>query len=79
MIKANVEVKSKYWYKKIKNPKKYFISNVLGTLNMLEAAKKAKVKKFIYAASASCYGIPNRFPTNEDAKINLIHPYLQKP
>ena len=24
MIKANVEVKSKYWYKKIKNPKKYF-------------------------------------------------------
>ena len=44
----------------IKNPKKYFINNVLGTLNVLEAAKKAKIKKFIYAASSSCYGTPKK-------------------
>jgi len=36
----------------ITNPKSYFNSNVVGTLNILEASKKAKVKKFIYAASA---------------------------
>jgi len=59
----------------IKNPDKYFNSNVFGTLNVIQAARKANIVKFIYAASASCYGIPNRFPTNEDAKINLIHPY----
>ena len=42
----------------IENPKKYFDSNVTGTLNVLEASKKHKVKKIIYAASSSCYGIP---------------------
>jgi UDP-glucose 4-epimerase len=59
----------------IKNPDKYFNSNVFGTLNVIQTARKANIVKFIYAASASCYGIPNRFPTNENAKINLIHPY----
>ena len=58
-----------------KNPKKYFLNNVLGTLNVLEAAKKEKIKKLIYAASSSCYGNPNTFPTSESAKIDLKHPY----
>ena len=59
----------------IKNPKKYFVNNVLGTLNILEAAKKVKIKKFIYAASSSCYGAPKNFPTSEKSKIDLKHPY----
>ncbi len=59
----------------IKNPKKYFTNNVLGTLNVLEAAKKVKIKKFIYAASSSCYGAPKNFPTSEKSKIDLKHPY----
>ena len=59
----------------IKNPKKYFINNVLGTLNVLEAAKKVKIKKFIYAASSSCYGVPKNLPTSEKSKIDLKHPY----
>ena len=58
-----------------KNPKKYFLNNVLGTLNVLEAAKKEKIKKLIYAASSSCYGNPNTFPTPESATIDLKHPY----
>ena len=59
----------------IKNPKKYFINNVLGTLNVIEAAKKTKIKKLIYAASSSCYGTPKNFPTSEKSKIDLKHPY----
>ena len=59
----------------IKNPKKYFDNNVIGSLNVVEAAKKAKVKKFIYAASSSCYGTPKSFPTSEKDKIDLKHPY----
>ena len=59
----------------IKNPKKYFLNNVLGTLNVLEAAKKVKIKKFIYAASSSCYGTPKKIPTSEKEKIDLKHPY----
>ena len=59
----------------IKNPEKYFKSNVVGTLNVVRAAEKTNIKKLIYAASASCYGIPNKFPTKENAKINLMYPY----
>ncbi len=59
----------------IENPSKYFKSNVVGTLNVVQAAKKAKIKKFIYAASASCYGIPDKFPIKENAKINPMYPY----
>ena len=59
----------------IKNPKKYFDNNVIGTLNIVEAAKKTKIKKLIYAASSSCYGTPKNFPTSEKSKIDLKNPY----
>lgn len=58
----------------IENPKNYMFTNVLGTVNVLEAARKNKVKKFVYAASASCYGL-NTSKINENAKIKLEHPY----
>ena len=58
-----------------KNPEKYFNNNVIGTLNVLNAAKKTKIKKMIYAASSSCYGAPKKFPTSEKDKIDLKHPY----
>ena len=33
------------------------------------------VKKIVYAASSSCYGIPKKFPTNENEKISPEYPY----
>ena len=59
----------------IENPDKYFKSNVKGTLNIIQAVKKIKIKKFIYAASASCYGIPKNYPTKETDKIQPMYPY----
>ena len=59
----------------IKNPYSYFQTNVKGTLNILEASKKIKIKKLIYAASASCYGIPDKYPTDEKSKIDPQYPY----
>ena len=59
----------------IQNPKKYFDSNVNGTLNVLEACRKAKVLKLLYSASSSCYGIPKKYPTKETEIINPKYPY----
>ncbi len=59
----------------IDNPDKYYHSNVTGTLNVLQACKKFKVKKLLYSASSSCYGIPKKYPTKETEKINPIFPY----
>ena len=59
----------------IENPEKYFQSNVVGTLNVLEACKKYKIKKIIYTASSSCFGIPKNYPTKEHEKINPLYPY----
>ena len=59
----------------MQNPEKYYNSNVTGTLNILEACRKAKVKKFLYSASSSCYGIPKTYPTKENEKINPMYPY----
>ncbi len=59
----------------IEEPKEYFSVNVDGTFSVLECAKKAKVKKFLYAASSSCYGLANIFPTAETAPISTEYPY----
>lgn len=59
----------------IKEPDKYFRSNVDGTFAVLEAARKYGVKRFVYAASSSCYGIPDSFPTNENAETRPQYPY----
>jgi UDP-glucose 4-epimerase len=59
----------------VENPKQYFETNVTGTLNVLTAAKMNGCQRFVYAASSSCYGIPDRFPTAEDAEIRPQYPY----
>ncbi len=60
----------------INNPLLYHKSNVDGTINILEASKKSKnLKKFVYAASSSCYGIPEVYPTPENSPIKPEYPY----
>ena len=59
----------------IQRPTDYFQANVDGTFNVLEAAKNAGVKRFVYAASSSCYGIPEKYPTSEAAEISPQYPY----
>ncbi len=59
----------------IEEPREYLETNFNGTLNILEAMKKYKVQRIIYAASSSCYGIPNKTPTNEKDTINPMYPY----
>ena len=56
-------------------PMQYHHSNVNGTISVLEACRKAGVKKLVYAASSSCYGIPDVYPTPESAEIKPQYPY----
>ena len=59
----------------IQNPQQYFDANVNGTLKLLQACNEQNISKFIYAASSSCYGIPDKYPTPESSPINPQYPY----
>lgn len=59
----------------INYPREYMYNNITSTLNVLDCIKKYKIKKIIYAASSSCYGIPKKYPTKENEKIDCKYPY----
>lgn len=61
----------------IEFPSEYIEINVMGTLNVLEAARLNNVKKIVFASSSSVYGeIPlEELPINEEHKLNAISPY----
>ena len=49
--------------------------NIFGTLNLLNAAKRNKIKKFIYFSSAAVYGNPQYLPIDEKHPTNPLSPY----
>ncbi len=59
----------------IERPLDYHDANVNGTASVLEAARKGGAKRFVYAASSSCYGIPDVYPTPETAPARPQYPY----
>ena len=59
----------------IERPLEYMRANVDGTLAVLEASRHAGVRKFVYAASSSCYGLATELPTTEEALIRPEYPY----
>jgi UDP-glucose 4-epimerase len=58
----------------IEKPTEYMDVNVQGTVRVLECARAAGVRKFVYAASSSCYGLADT-PTREDHPIDAKYPY----
>ena len=61
--------------KSLKEPESYNDVNINGTLFMLQAASKAKIKRFVFVSSSSVYGDTDKFPEREDAYPLLISPY----
>ena len=66
----------------IENPLKYFNTNFNGTINILEIIRRNKIKKIVYAASSSCYGIPSFIDkkvkkVSETFPTNPLYPYAE--
>ena len=59
----------------IEMPLFYCANNIQGTINMMEAARQNKVKKFVYASSSSVYGDEPDLPKREGREGNLLSPY----
>lgn len=59
----------------IEMPLFYCVNNVVGTVNMMEAARQSGVKKFVYASSSSVYGDEPNLPKTEGREGNLLSPY----
>lgn len=50
-------------------------TNVLGTLNLLEAARKTDARRFVNVSSAATYGNPRRLPIDEEHPLRPLSPY----
>jgi UDP-glucose 4-epimerase len=59
----------------VQEPLKYHRANVDGTVAVLEASRGAGVRRLVYAASSSCYGIPDVYPTPETTPASPQYPY----
>jgi UDP-glucose 4-epimerase len=59
----------------VETPGRYFDANVNGSYAVAEAARQRGVGRLVYAASSSCYGFPDRYPTPETAAIDPRYPY----
>jgi len=60
----------------VEKPQAYAENNIVGSINLLEAARKHGVRKIIYASTGgACYGEPEHLPVTEDHPINPLDPY----
>jgi UDP-glucose 4-epimerase len=59
----------------VEHPVDYLETNVMGTVKVLEASRHAGVRRFVYAASSSCYGASPGLPTGESSPIVTEYPY----
>jgi len=59
----------------VSQPMQYYDNNVVGSLRLIEAMEKAKVKNFVFSSSATVYGSPERLPLDEECKLQSTNPY----
>lgn len=59
----------------VTNPSKYYLNNVIGTFNLLEALKETQIVPFIFSSTCAVYGDPQFLPLTEEHPKNPISPY----
>ncbi|HLM53123.1 MAG TPA: UDP-glucose 4-epimerase GalE [Pseudoxanthomonas sp.] len=56
-------------------PLDYFENNISGTVNLLQAMKRAGVRRLVFSSSATVYGDPEQVPVTESARLQVTNPY----
>lgn len=59
----------------VAQPQKYVTNNVTAARVLLEAAVKAKIRRFVFSSSCAVYGHPARIPITEDVPLAPVNPY----
>ncbi|MBI5740397.1 MAG: UDP-glucose 4-epimerase GalE [Nitrospirae bacterium] len=59
----------------VTDPARYYINNVVNTLNLLDAMRECDVRHFIFSSTCATYGIPGQSPVTEDHPQRPISPY----
>lgn len=59
----------------VREPVKYYENNFVGSLNLINAAIKNKVNKFIFSSTSAVYGTPKKIPVSEDSRLKPVNPY----
>src|SRR5207245_7804611 len=56
-------------------PGKYYLNNVIGGINLIEAARKGGCRNFLFSSSCTVYGTPRALPITEDFPTSPENPY----
>lgn len=59
----------------VKYPEKYYLNNVVGTINLLRVMLNNCVKKIVFSSTAATYGEPEYVPVDEQHPQNPVNPY----
>jgi UDP-glucose-4-epimerase GalE len=59
----------------VREPGRYYVNNVVNTINLLEAVRRHGVGRFVFSSTCAVYGTPARVPITEDLPLQPINPY----
>jgi len=66
---------SAYVGESVREPEKYYFNNLVNSLKLLRAARRAGIERFVFSSSCTVYGVPERLPITEDFPVRPISPY----
>jgi UDP-glucose 4-epimerase len=66
---------SAYVGESVLDPEKYYINNVVNTINLLQAMKNHGVFNIVFSSSCAVYGTPQKLPISENMSKNPMSPY----
>ncbi len=59
----------------VREPARYYLNNVVNTLNLMDLLRRQGVKKFVFSSTCATYGVPESVPITEDQRQKPINPY----